>query len=290
MAIISHSQKPHVSETLTKDLQRLTELFDSLKQSTAEVALQTHQAVQTLREKLQDTTYRFYSLINSVSDIIIIKDGDGVWQTINTAAKKLFGFNDQEYVGKTDYELSIDHPIFKEGLNICIVSDEKTWNSKLFYREIESFAINGRTLYFDVIKNPRFNDDGTRKELIVIGRDITEIRESEYQVKALMSALNSSSDAIFIINELGNITYCNNMFISLFKFKNINSVLGTSIKNLGLTSIYDDMFAVIQTNVIWTDIIKITICEEPVTGLFTIVPMMNGKPNPILYICTLKIY
>lgn len=284
-----HSQK-QASEFLSNDLNKLTELFNSLKKSTSEIALETHDAVKTLREKLQDTTFRFYSVIDSISDIVIIKDSDGKWQTVNSAAKKLYGFNNQEYIGKTDYDLSIEFPMFKESLNICIASDERAWKNKAFHREIESFDFKDRTLYFDVIKNPRFNEDGTRKELIVIGRDITEIKEKEYTSRALMNALNTSSDNIFIIDEKGRITYCNDTFISLFKFKNLNDALGSSIKNLGLTEIYDEMFSVIQTNMVWTDVIKTVIHEEPITGLFTIIPMMNGKPNPILYICTLKLY
>ena len=122
----NHSQqKQQLSEILNNDLNKLTQLFESLKRSTSEIALETHNAVKTLKDKLQDTIFRFHSIIDSISDIVIIKDAIGRWQVINIAAKKLYGFDNEEYIGKTDYDLSIEFPMFKEGLNICINSDKQ---------------------------------------------------------------------------------------------------------------------------------------------------------------------
>lgn len=37
-----HSQKQQLSEILSNDLNKLTQLFESLKRSTSEIALETH--------------------------------------------------------------------------------------------------------------------------------------------------------------------------------------------------------------------------------------------------------
>lgn len=285
-----HSQKQQLSEILSNDLNKLTQLFESLKRSTSEIALETHNAVKILKDKLQDTIFRFHSIIDSISDIVIIKDAIGRWQIVNTAAKKLYGFDNEEYIGKTDYDLSLEFPTFKEGLNVCINSDKQAWNNSEGYRDIEFFDFNGKTMYFDVIKTPIFNEDGSRKELIIIGRDITENKDQEDTSKLLVNILNTCTDSIFIVNEIGNILYCNNKFISLFKFNDLTEALNSSVKNLKLINTYDEMLSVIQANKIWTDVIKINIHEELIVGLLTIVPMMNGKSSPILYICTLKLY
>lgn len=279
-----------ITGQLNEDLQKLSESFNSLKDATSQIAADTHVTVITLKDRLQDTTYRFFSVIDAINDIVVIKDGNGRWQTVNTRAKELYGFTFDDYFECTDEELSITHPQYRDGLLNCIKSDEIAWQTKTYYRDIESFEVDGRILYFDVIKTPRFNSDGSRKELIVIGRDITELREKDYQTKTLMTALDTSSDSIFIFNDSGNITFCNNTFVSLFKFKDNASAIETPFKDLGLTKIYDSMLTVIRTNKIWSDIIKLEVNDEIITGILTIVPMMNGKPKPILYICTLKMY
>ena len=278
------------TEQLNEDLQHLTNSFESLKNATSQVAADTHTAVKTLKDKLQDTTYRFFSIIDAVNDIIIIKDGNGKWQTVNTRARELYGLTFDDYYNHTDEEIGISHPHHQEGLYNCIKTDEEAWNSKTYYRDIESFEVNGKTVYFDVIKTPRFNSDESRKELIVIGRDITELKEKEIQAKSLMSALNTSSDNIFIIDDKGKITFGNDMFLSLFNFGKLESALGTSFRELGLNQVYDSMFSVLETNRVWSDIVKVKKYGTEVTGLLTIVPMMNGKPKPIFYICTLKTY
>lgn len=279
-----------ISENLNNDLQKLSKSFDSLKEVTSQIAIETHAVVKTLKETLQDTTFRFFSVIDSVNDIIVIKNAEGKWQTLNAAAKKLYGFSFHDFFGKTDKELSIEFPEHKFEFLNCIISDEKAWNSKTFYRETESFKLNEQILYFDIIKTPRFNDDGTRKELIVIGRDITEIKEKGVESKSLTNVLNISSDIVFIIDTKGRITFCNDTFMYLFKFERVSNALGVPIQTLGLNKIYDSISSNVQSNKIWSDIIKLIINSISITGLYTVTPMINDDHTSIFYICTLKLF
>jgi PAS domain S-box-containing protein len=135
------------------------------------------------------------TLINSMVDFVCFKDGEGRWIEANNFGLKLFQLEDVEYRGKKDSELAEYTKFYREGLLYCERSDEETWKN----REITRFEKNipmpdGTEKNFDTIKVPLFNGDGTRKGLVVIGRDITDRRIAEEQVRR--------SEKLSIVGEL----------------------------------------------------------------------------------------
>jgi diguanylate cyclase (GGDEF)-like protein/PAS domain S-box-containing protein len=121
-------------------------------------------------------------LLNDIPDLIIFKDGEGRWITASKFAESLFGLENLQYIGKTSQELSQLSPIrqYRDILLFRQEADEKVWNAKKMIRsEVEFPLLNGRSVVLDVIATPVFNSDGSRKALVVIGRDITEQKIAE---------------------------------------------------------------------------------------------------------------
>lgn len=127
-------------------------------------------------KELRENEERLKTLINAMPDVICLKDGEGRWLEANQADIELFQLTGIDYRGKKDLELApYTHPVFSEGLLTCEITDNQAWEQKTILRTTENISLpDGSVRCYDVIKAPTFNADGSRKGLIVVGRDITE--------------------------------------------------------------------------------------------------------------------
>ncbi|MGO4887552.1 ATP-binding protein [Anaerobacillus sp. MEB173] len=138
-------------------------------------------------EELNDTKeqeQKLSTLINSMVDFVNFKDGEGRWLEINDFGLKLFQLENVDYRGKTDSELAEYTSFYKEALIYCENSDEIAWQNGKITRCEEVIPMpNGTSKFFDTIKVPLFHEDGSRKGLVVIGRDITDRVQAEEQLR-----------------------------------------------------------------------------------------------------------
>ncbi|MFN7249417.1 MAG: ATP-binding protein [Anaerobacillus sp.] len=124
------------------------------------------------------------TLINSMVDFVCFKDGEGCWIEANNFGLRLFQLEDVDYRGKKDSELAECTEFYREALLFCARSDEETWKNGEITRFEKNIPLpDGTEKNFDTIKVPLFNENGTRKGLVVIGRDITDRRIAEEQVR-----------------------------------------------------------------------------------------------------------
>ena len=276
---------------LLPDISKLLDSFALLQETTKSVSDEATNTASFLKEQLDSTTFRFFSVIDSIVDLVIIKDGRGSWITANKYTQKIFGFNPLLHHGLTDPELAVVLNV--PGLNQCPVSDNKAWMSGSFHREIETFEVDGKTVHFDIIKTPIFSDTGERKELIVIGRDITSYVEAERRNRILTTALNSASDNILLIDDDGIVNFCNDHFLEAFGFKSHEEIEGKPISiissHLMTREFFDNLWKTIRNNENWHgSLINRHRDGRFVKAHLTIIPIMNGKPSPVYYLSTMK--
>lgn len=130
---------------------------------------------------LKESVQLFTSLVNNTPDIICFKDGNGKWLFANDSDLELFHLKGVDYIGKTDLEIAeYTHDVYRRSFETCYKTDEKCWQSGEASRGDEIIQTpNGVEKVYDVIKIPVFNKDGSRKNLIVLGRDVSENRKVE---------------------------------------------------------------------------------------------------------------
>ncbi|MDD3608317.1 MAG: EAL domain-containing protein [Halothiobacillaceae bacterium] len=152
----------------------LTSARDVTAQREAERALRENEAM--LR-----------SLIDASPDFIAVKDGEGRWRLVNEAGQRLYHIVGQHWQNRTDAEIAqMTLPMYADGLRACTASDNLTWNTRTMSRGIEEVPLpEGGKRVFDVIKHPTFDEEGQRKLLVIVGRDITERIEAEQQYRNL---------------------------------------------------------------------------------------------------------
>ena len=130
------------------------------------------------------------TLIEAIPDSIFLKDGEGRWLVTNEPARQMFQLHDLPWQGKTEMELADMQPAFRAAHEGCVAGDEMAWQAgHLLVGEEILTGEDGRCAIIETRKVPLFDNEGQRKEMVVIGRDITERRQAEEELRALKDDL-----------------------------------------------------------------------------------------------------
>lgn len=135
-------------------------------------------------KQIEEEKEKLSLLIDTMPDAISFKDGEGRWLQINKFGAQLFDLEGVDYKGKTDKEMAQYTEFYHDALIYCIDTDEEAWKAGKVSRCEEIIPLrDGSSKTFDAFKVPIFNDDGSRKGLVVIGRDITALKETESKLR-----------------------------------------------------------------------------------------------------------
>lgn len=150
-------------------------------------AISTEESRNKALKQTKEAEERIQVLMNATPDIICFKDSEGRWMLANDSILKLYCLDHVDYRGLTEFELAeFTADIYKEAFRNCQASDEIAWSAGKLSRSEETIPdIYGVNHVFDVIKVPIFKEDGSRKGLVVFGRDITQRFEGEKHTKFL---------------------------------------------------------------------------------------------------------
>jgi PAS domain S-box-containing protein/putative nucleotidyltransferase with HDIG domain len=133
-------------------------------------------------EALSNSEGRLHTLVQTIPDLIWLKDKDGVYLSCNTMFERFFGAKEADIVGKTDYDF-VDRKIaetFREHDNKAMAAGKTTSNEEWI-----TFADDGHRAFLDTIKTPMYDAWGTLSGVLGIGRDITDRRSVDRIRKAL---------------------------------------------------------------------------------------------------------
>ena len=148
------------------------------------VAFRDITQIRRATEDLRDSRDRLIAFTNALPDIVVIKDGESRWQTINQAAQQILCFGELDWQGKTNIELAALRPEFAEFHQLAAASDEIAWSKGEISLCIENIAgLNQESRICEVRKMPLFAQDGSRLALMVIARDITERKKAEVELE-----------------------------------------------------------------------------------------------------------
>ncbi len=123
------------------------------------------------------------ALISSIPDPIFFKDGEGRWMIINAAAMNLFHVTKNQWGGKTNLQMAKVCPQFKKILEVSHTNDELTWATGGSTEMVEVIRHNGSTEEYNVSRYPIYHTGGSRKAMIVICHNITELKKNKEKLK-----------------------------------------------------------------------------------------------------------
>ncbi|MGX2962017.1 EAL domain-containing protein (plasmid) [Peribacillus sp. JNUCC 23] len=250
-----------------------------------------------LVQELNIEKFLLMEIMEEIVDFVCLKDGEGKWirMNSNSSNKNLLQLDYLYFLGKKDNDLARLYPNFQVFFENCRISDEETWlNGKITKFEESVYNIEDEMRIFDIIKVPFFNVDGSRNELLILGRDITNEKKNETDLEIKIKELEDfkfaldESSIVAITDHRGIITYVNNKFCEISKYSK-NELIGNNhrIVNSGYhpKSFMKSMWKTIQDGRVWMGNIKNKAKDGSNYWVkTTIIPFVDNKGIPYQYI------
>ena len=159
---------------------------------------------------------RLRTLVDTIPDLVWLKDREGIYLFCNHGFEKLFGAPESEIVGKTDYDF-VDRELasfFRENDLLAMESGDPRVNEEWL-----SFATGGYQGLFETIKTPMRDKSGKLVGVLGIARDISERTKAEKERLLLEGRLKQSQKMESIGNLAGGIAHdFNNILSSILGF------------------------------------------------------------------------
>src|SRR5665647_2162564 len=178
----------------------------------------------TLRKMTEDALLKseaqLRTLVQTIPDLMWLKDNNGVYLQCNTMFERFFGARETDIMGKTDYDF-IDKDLadfFRDHDRKAMAAGKPTTNEEWI-----TFADDGHRAYLETIKTPMYESDGKLIGILGIGRDITDRKMAEDALSSsevrLRTLLQTSPDLILIKDTRGVYVGCNSTFERYFGAK-----------------------------------------------------------------------
>ena len=138
---------------------------------------------------LKDSEKRLQTLIDTIPDIIWLKDINGVFIECNQKFQRFVNVSKEEIIGKTDYDF---HE--KELADFFRQRDMKVLDAgrPLINEEVATRVADGYTEYLETIKTPMYDSNGNPTGVLGVGRDVTERKKAEAALKEKTNELQKS--------------------------------------------------------------------------------------------------
>ena len=116
------------------------------------------------------------ALIDTLPDLVWLKDPEGVYLSCNRRFESFFGAAEKDIIGKTDYDFTSAEQAdsFRQHDEVAMAAASPTANEEKIV-----FAEDGHREVLETIKTPVLDSDGQLIGVLGVGRDITERRRSE---------------------------------------------------------------------------------------------------------------
>lgn len=195
----------HIRQEFSDDDVNILKLFTRLM-VTVQEQRDAEKKAKVMAQRFESERILLKSLINSIPDLIWLKDEHGVYLSCNKRFESFFGAKEDEIIGKTDYDF-VDKKLadfFREHDNNAMHRDKPTVNE-----ENITFASDGHQEYLETIKSPMKNEKDELIGIVGVARNISERkeyeRELEYERKKFRYLLDNATDALHITDTKGNL-------------------------------------------------------------------------------------
>ena len=185
-----------------------------------------------IESSLMESEERFRNIINNSPAFISLKDAQGRYKLVNQVYAELFGFEQQDIVGKSISEL-FDNKTSENSTK----HDQKVIETKGVLIEERPIISNKGTIDFLVTKFPILDQTGAVREIGTIGVDITERKKAEKALTKsqtfLMEALESIYEGFVLYGPDGRLVVCNSRYKDFFGYSDEEATPGVHTLDLG---------------------------------------------------------
>ena len=186
------------------------------------------QSASNQTKQLANERAQLRTLLDTLPDLIWLKNPDGVYLSCNKRFEQFFGASEAEIIGKTDFDF-VDRELaefFRANDRAALEADSPRNNE-----EWVTFASDGHREWLLTTKAPMRDNQGNLVGVLGIGRNMTEIRELQERFEV---AFNASPVAISITElETGIFFEINAQYAGMLGWQR-EELLGHSSANFNL--------------------------------------------------------
>jgi PAS domain S-box-containing protein len=178
----------------------------------------------TERRRAEEDVRRLAAIVESSNDAIFSRTLEGVIQSWNAGAERLFGYTEKEAVGQSVSMLVLP----ERGANVSESLDRLRQGQRVEYFESVGVRKDGRKVQIAVTVSPVKNALGQIVGASTIARDITERKRAEEDLRRLVAAVEAAPDAMTSQTPDGTIVTWNKGAETVFGYS-ADEVIGKSI-------------------------------------------------------------
>jgi len=153
--VIAYSPQPDYFATIFTDITE-SKLFEK--------------ELETAKNKAEENQNKLRTVINTIPDLVWLKDINGVYLQCNKRFEDLYGAKEEDIIGKTDYDF-VDTELadfFRANDKLAIQKGGPSVNEEQL-----TFANDGHKAFIETIKTPLYGSQNKLLGILGIGRDIT---------------------------------------------------------------------------------------------------------------------
>lgn len=132
--------------------------------------------------EIAETKNQLHTLLDTIPDLIWLKDKEGVYLLCNPMFERFFGAKEEDIVGKTDYDF-VDKELadfFRKNDRIAMEANAPSVNEEWI-----TFADDGHSALLETVKIPMVDDKNTLIGILGMAHDITERHHNENRIRQL---------------------------------------------------------------------------------------------------------
>lgn len=182
---------------------------------------------------LKESEAHLRTLIQTIPDLIWLKNKDGVFLSCNSMFERFFGAKEAEIVGKTDFDF-VDKELAKSfrkhdcaAMALGKPSENEEWIT---------FADDGHRALLDTVKTPMYDSEGKLIGILGIARDITGRKETEEALRQseekYRNIFNNSIEGIFQTTLDGRLQIINPACARLVGYESPEEMIA-NVNNIG---------------------------------------------------------
>jgi PAS domain S-box-containing protein len=181
-------------------------------------------------EQLNTALYQSRNLLQSVIDnypsVIYAKDLEGRLILANEAFVHFIGMEKADLIGKTDFDY-FPHEVAER----VRVFDQQVLAGGVLVRSEDELPTEEGTLFYDTVKFPIRNEQGTVYALGGISTDITARKRQEEELRIFKSVIEAAPDGVVLTNlETGQIFYANLAYRTMMGYG--DEIIGLPMRNI----------------------------------------------------------
>ncbi|MDX2243625.1 MAG: PAS domain S-box protein [Leptolyngbyaceae cyanobacterium bins.302] len=167
---------------------------------------------------LQESNNLLRSVIDSTSDVILVKDLQGHHVVVNSATAEFFNIAMADIVGKTDLEL------FPPEIAAPVIATDQAVISSGVSSTVENIVVkDGQPLTYSAAKSPWRDDRGNIVGLICVARNISDRKQAEAELAEneakFRYLVENATDLIWSSKLDGTLTYVSPVFKKMSGFE-----------------------------------------------------------------------